>query len=109
MCTGWNDTPAHAQNTDSTRGLCVEIWAGIGLDLLEFNGGQEGSLGCLVAIEIGAGQLGILESSQDLSEFRAMVEVLEVDRLVEEDVIQGVGGGELEAVRDPDRTVDARA
>jgi hypothetical protein len=86
----------------------VEIWAGIGLDLLEFNGSQEGSLSCFIAVEIGASQLRILESSQDLSEFRAMVEVLKVNRLMEEDVIQGVGGGELEAVRDADRAVDAR-
>jgi len=50
----------------------------------------------------------ILESSQNFGEFGAMVEVLEVNRLMEEDVIQGVGRCQLEAVRDTDRAVDAR-
>jgi hypothetical protein len=80
------------------RGDSGEARAGIGLDLLEFNGGQEGAFCRLIAIEIGAGQLRILESSQNFGEFGAMVEVLEVDRLMEEDVIQGVSGCQLEAV-----------
>ena len=36
-----------------------------------------------------------------------MVEELEVDRLVKEDVIQGVGGGKLEPVGDADGAVNA--
>ncbi|MEY4023847.1 MAG: hypothetical protein RLZ23_808 [Actinomycetota bacterium] len=38
-----------------------------------------------------------------------MVGILQVDRLMEEDIIQGVLGGELETVRDSDRAVHGGA
>ena len=66
--------------------------------MLELHWGKHRPFGRLPAIEIGAGELGILESSEGLGEFSPMVAPLEVDRLVEEDVIQRVVRGELEAV-----------
>jgi len=67
MRAGNNDTPAHAQNPESTQGL----WS----ELLQLYGGQKGSFGRLKAIEVGAGQLGILKSGEGLGEGFAMVKV----------------------------------
>ena len=65
---------------------------------LELNGGCQGSFGRLITIQIGASELTIGETGQNLGELLAMVAMGEMDRFVEEDVIQGVIRGELEAI-----------
>ena len=62
------------------------------------NGGGKGPFRRLIAIEIGASELTVWESGQNLGELLAMVAMGEMDSFVEEDVIQGVIRGELEAI-----------
>ena len=64
----------------------------------ELNGGGKGPFRRLIAIEIGASELTIGKTGQNLGELLAMVAMGEMDRFVEEDVIQGVIRGELEAI-----------
>jgi hypothetical protein len=67
-------------------------------ELFELNGGCQRSFGRLIAIKIGAGELAIGKTGQNRGELLAMVAMGEMDRLVEEDVIQGVIRSELEAI-----------
>ena len=78
-------------------------------ELLQLDGVKHRPFSRLPAIEIGAGELRVLKSGQSIGEFRAMVAPLEVDRLMEEDIVEGIFRGELEAVRNTDSTVDAGA
>ena len=66
--------------------------------LFELNGGGKGPFRRLIAIEVGASELTIGKTGQNLGELLAMVAMGEMDRFVEEDVIQGVIRGELEAI-----------
>ena len=65
---------------------------------LELDRGCQRSFGRFIPVEIGAGELTIGETGQNLGELLAVVAMGEVDRLVEEDVIQGIVRGELEAI-----------
>jgi hypothetical protein len=64
----------------------------------ELDGSGKGPFRRLIAIEIGASELAIGKTGQNLGELLAMVAMGEMDRFVEEDVIQGVIRGELEAI-----------
>ena len=64
----------------------------------ELDGSGKGPFRSLIAIEIGASELAIGKTGQNLGELLAMVAMGEMDRFVEEDVIQGVIRGELEAI-----------
>ena len=64
----------------------------------ELNGGSKGPFRRLIAIEIGASELAIGKTGENLGELLAMVAMGEMDRFVEEDVIQGVIRGELKAI-----------
>jgi hypothetical protein len=52
----------------------------------------------LKALEIGLSTLLLGESSQDSLKFRAVIKIMQMDRFMEEDVIQGVGRSPLEAI-----------
>ena len=78
-------------------------------ELLQLNGVEHRPFGRLPAIEVGAGELRILKTGQSIGELLAVVAPLEVDRLMEEDIVEGVIRGELEAVRDTDSAVNAGA
>ena len=67
-------------------------------ELFQLDGFKHRPFRRLPAIEIGAGEFRVLKSSQGIGELLAVIAPLEVDRLMEEDIIEGVGRGELEAV-----------
>jgi hypothetical protein len=52
----------------------------------------------LKALEIGLSTLFLGESSQDGLKFRAVIEVVQMNRFMKEDVIQGVCRSPLEAI-----------
>ena len=60
---------------------------------LELNRGGQGAFSRLIPVEIGAGELSIGESGQNGGEILTMIAMGEVDRLVEENIIQGVFRG----------------
>jgi hypothetical protein len=52
----------------------------------------------LKALEIGLSTLLLGESSQDSLKFWAVIKIMQMDRFMEEDVIQGIGRSPLEAI-----------
>ena len=68
------------------------------MELFKLNGVSERPLSRLIPIEIGASELRILITGQGLGKGRPMVEVAQMDCLMEEDVVQGVGRCQLEAI-----------
>jgi hypothetical protein len=52
----------------------------------------------LKALEIGLSTLLLGESSQDSLKFRAVIKIMQMNRFMKEDVIQGVCRGPLEAI-----------
>ena len=60
---------------------------------LQLNRGGQRSFRRFITIEIGASELAIGESGQNGGELLAVIAMGEVDRLVEENVIQGVFRG----------------
>ena len=60
---------------------------------LQLNRGGQRAFRRFIAIEIGASELAIGESGQCGGELLSMIAMGEMDRLVEEDVIQGIFRG----------------
>jgi hypothetical protein len=52
----------------------------------------------LKALEIGLSTLFLGESSQDSLKFWAVIKIMQMDRFMKEDVIQGIGRRPLEAI-----------
>jgi hypothetical protein len=73
--------------------LKVGSIGGVLSQFLELNGGGQGAFSRLIPVEIGASELTIGESGQNGGELLAVIAMGEVDRLVEENVIQGVFRG----------------
>jgi hypothetical protein len=52
----------------------------------------------LKALEIGLSTLFLGESSQDSLKFWAVIKIMQMDRFMKEDVIQGIGRSTFEAI-----------